>query len=120
MSATDPVFSHAHILFTAVVTAAITAPFAVWRLGRAGWIDIVGVTIVTGAATWLWRTSANLPQLNTDGLPGFSANDWLAPVLTYVLLSLYAALRPPRDLHRYNQIRAIAVLVSLAVNVITI
>ncbi|MGF6882038.1 hypothetical protein ABIA39_002637 [Nocardia sp. GAS34] len=61
-----------------------------------------------------------MPQLNNDGLPGFSANDWLAPVLTYLFVSICAAVRPPADRHRFNQTRALAVLTSLAVNVITI
>ncbi|PPJ39780.1 hypothetical protein C5E45_01155 [Nocardia nova] len=116
----DAVISHPHILLTALITGAITLPLALWRLGRHAWTDAIAVTLITGAAVWLWRTSANLPQLNTDGLRGFSANDWLAPVLTYVALSLYTALRPARDLHRYNQARALAVLAALAVNVIVI
>jgi hypothetical protein len=114
------VFGHAHILLTAAITAAITLGFATWRLGRTAWIDILGTGLVTGAAVWLWRTSANMPQLNDDGLPGFSANDWLAPVLTYVFLSMYAVLRPPADRQRFEQTRALGVLASLAVNVITI
>ncbi len=67
-----------------------------------------------------WRISANMPQLNADGMPGFSANDWLAPVLTYVFVSLYAAVRPPADRLRFDQTRALAVLISLVVNVIAI
>ncbi|MGV9668861.1 hypothetical protein ACWDUL_40745 [Nocardia niigatensis] len=119
-SAAGPVFGHAHILLTAAITAVITAGFAAWRLGRDGWIDVAGTGLVAGAAVWLWRVSANMPQLNDDGLPGFSANDWLAPVLTYMFVSLYAALRPPTDRHRFEQTRALAFLTSLAVNVITI
>jgi hypothetical protein len=34
-----------------------------------------------------------MPQLNRDGLREFSANDWLAPVVTFVFLSVYGALR---------------------------
>jgi hypothetical protein len=68
----------------------------------------------------LWRWSANMPHLNDDGLPGFSANDWAAPILVYIFLSLYADLRPPADPRRYNQTRALAFVASLAVNVITI
>lgn len=119
-SAAGPVFSHAHILLTAAITAAITLPLTLARLGRRAWIDALGLSLAAGASVWLWRTSANMPQLNDDGLPGFSANDWLAPVLTYVFLSLYAALRPPADRHRFDQVRALAVLVCLTVNVVTI
>jgi len=92
--ASDQVFTYWHILGTAAVTAALAAAAAFWRLGRNAWIDILGVTIAAGASVFLWRTSANMPQLNADGLSPFSANDWLAPVLTYVFLSVYAAARP--------------------------
>lgn len=119
-SGAGPVFSHPHILLTAAITAVFTIPLAVWRLGRTAWVDGLGLGVAAGLSVWLWRTSANMPQLNDDGLPGFSANDWLAPVLTYVFLSLYAAARPPADRHRFRRTRALAVLVSLAVNVITI
>lgn len=119
-SAVGPVFGHAHILLTSVITAAITMGFALWRLGRQAWIDVLGTGLAAGAAVWLFRTSANMPQLNDDGLPGFSANDWLAPVLTYLLVSLYAVVRPPADRQRFEQTRALAFLTSLAVNVITI
>jgi hypothetical protein len=61
-----------------------------------------------------------MPQLNSDGLPGFSANDWLAPVMTYLFLSAYADLRSPGDPRRYGQIRMIVVAISLVVNVVTI
>ncbi|MEC3957633.1 hypothetical protein VMT65_31685 [Nocardia sp. CDC153] len=120
VAATGPVFSHLHILLTAAITAALTTGFAVWRLGRDAWIDVLGTGLATGAAVYLWRTSANMPQLNDDGLPHFSANDWLAPVLVYLFISLYATLRPPADRQRFEQTRALAVLTALAVNVITI
>ncbi|MCW2940607.1 MAG: hypothetical protein JWN00_3592 [Actinomycetia bacterium] len=61
-----------------------------------------------------------IASLNDDGLHGFSANDWAAPLLTYLFLSLSADLRPPADLRRYAQTRALATLACLAVNVITI
>lgn len=76
--------------------------------------------ILSAASVLLWRWSANITQLNNDGLPGFSANDWAAPVLTYTLLGVYAGLRPPADPRRYSQARALAFLASLAVNVVTI
>ena len=72
------------------------------------------------AAVLLWRISANMPQLNDDGLPGFSANDWLAPVVTYVALSAYADLRAPADPRRFAQTRALATVAARVVNVVTI
>jgi hypothetical protein len=118
--AADPVFSHAHILLTAVVTAGFAAGGALWRLGRGAWMDVAGLMLATGLSVFLWRASANMPQLNADGLPGFSANDWLAPVVTYLFVSLYGTARPVQDQRRFTQTRALTVLASLAVNVITI
>jgi hypothetical protein len=118
--ASNPVFSHAHILLTATVTAVFALAAAIWRLGRPAWADAVGIALASGVSVFLWRASANMPQLNADGLPGLSANDWLAPVLTYVFISLYGAARAPADPRRFAQSRALAVLASLAVNVITI
>jgi hypothetical protein len=119
-AASDLVFSHAHILLTATVTAVFAFAAAMWQLGRLAWIDVAGIAVASGASVFLWRVSANMPQLNADGLPGFSANDWLAPVLTYLFVSVYAAVRRPADPGRFARARALAVLASLAVNVITI
>ena len=49
-----------------------------------------------------------------------AANDWLAPVITYTALGVYAQLRTPADPRRYAQARALATIASLAVNVVTI
>lgn len=120
MSSGSLVFTHAHILLTAAVTAVFALAAAMWRLGRDGWLDAAGIALAGGASVFLWRASANMPLLNADGLPGFSANDWLAPVVTYLFVSVYGAARPPADPRRFAQARALAVLASLAVNVITI
>ena len=116
----DPVFSNWHILLTAAITAVFAAAGALWRLGRGAWTDTVGIMLAAGLSVFLWRASANMPQLNADGLPGFSADDWLAPVVTYLFVSLYGTARPVRDQQRFTQTRALAVVASLAVNVITI
>lgn len=116
----DPIFSNLHILGTAATTAVLTAAAAVWQRGRETWFDAAGIALAAGASVFLYRASANMPQLNADGLPMFSANDWLAPVLTHVFVSLYGALRPPADTRGFHRTRALAVLASLAVNVLTI
>ena len=113
-------FSAGHIALTAAVTGVIALAAAAWRLPRSARTDIAAVTILSAASVLAWRLSANMPQLNDDGLNGFSANDWAAPLLTYLFLSLYADLRPPADLRRYAQARALATLACLAVNIITI
>jgi hypothetical protein len=76
--------------------------------------------VLSAVSVFLWRASANMPQLNQDGLPGLSAGDWLAPVITYLFLGLYAQARPPADTQRYGQARALATTACLIVNVITI
>jgi hypothetical protein len=115
------VFSRSHIALTAGCTGAIVFIIAVWRLhGPRAWIDRIAVTVLATATVFLWRASANLPQLNRDGLSGFSANDWLAPAVTYVVLSVYADLFPPPDERRFAQVRAAATITAFAVNVITI
>ena len=113
-------FSAIHIALTATLTGVLALAAAAWRLPRTAWPDVVAIGVLSAAAVFLWRISANMPQLNSDGLPGFSANDWLAPVITYVFLSAYADLRSPRDPRRYGQIRTMAVVISLVVNVVTI
>jgi len=117
---TAETFSAGHIALTAAITGVLALAAAAWRLPRRAWPDMLAVGVLAAASVFLWRISANMPQLNSDGLPGFSANDWLAPVVTYLFLTGYADLRPPADARRFGQARALAVLASLAVNVITI
>lgn len=114
-------FSHAHIAATAATAGILTAGIGAWRLpGPRRVVAGLIVGVVAGAAVYLWRASANMPQLNDDGLPGYSANDWLAPAIVFVALSVYADLFPPPDPRRFGQVRAAATIVALAVNVITI
>jgi hypothetical protein len=113
-------FSTGHIALTAAITGILALAVAAWRLPRRAWWDLVAVGALAAGSVFLWRISANMPQLNSDGLPGFSAADWLAPVMTYLFLTVYADLRPPADPRRYRQTRALVVLASLVVNVVTI
>jgi hypothetical protein len=113
-------FSTLHITVTAVTCGLLALAAALWRLPRGQWQPIAAVAVLTTAALFAWRMSANMPQLNDDGLNGFSANDWAAPALAYLALSVYSDLRPPVDLVRYRQARALATLLALVINVITI
>ena len=112
------VFSHAHIAVTATVTGLLALAGAWWRLPRAYRAGIAAIAVFSAASVYLWRASANMA--NSDGLPSFSANDWLAPAITYLFLGLYAQVHPPADPRRYGQARALATIASLAVNLITI
>ncbi len=76
----------------AVISGVLGGAVTWWRTGRHP--DGLAVTALSFAATALWRKSANLPQLNTDGLSMFSANDWAAPMLIFVFLRAYELTRP--------------------------
>ena len=118
---TSDVFTRAHIALTAGTTGAGVLGFAIWRLqDQHVWISRLAVALLAAAAVFLWRASANMPQLNRDGLSGNSANDWLAPVVVFVVLSVYADLFPPTDERRYKQVRAAATIAASVVNVVTI
>ncbi len=111
-------FSTRHILLTAALTAVLTlAVAAILRLRGA---DLAAVTILAFMATWLLRRSANMAQLNDDGLPGFSANDCLSPVVTWVALALYSDIRGHAPGTPVRRARAAAALLAFAVNVLTI
>jgi len=116
---TGEVFSAAHILIVAAISGVLGGAVTWWRTGRRS--DGLAVAILSFAATALWRTSANLPQLNTDGLPMFSANDWAAPLLTFVFLRAYALARPAaHETPAFGQATVYASLIAVAVNVIGI
>jgi len=66
------------------------------------------------------RLAANVDTLNRDGVPWVSANDALAPVVAYVLLGMYAAVRPPQRPRRFEQLRAAVAVVALVVNIVSI
>lgn len=53
-------------------------------------------------------------------MPWVSANDALAPVVTYVTLGMYASLRPPTDTRRFEQLRVALAAVVFVVNVVAI
>src|SRR5436190_12163102 len=86
-------FTTLHIALTAAIVAVLAFAVGMWRLPRPAWRQALIVALLSGAAAFMWRLSANKPQLNDDGLPGFSANDWAAPILTYLTLGAYADLR---------------------------
>ena len=111
-------FGAVHILLTAALTGLAAAVVAWWRLRR--WPEVAAVLLLSAGAVYLWRISANMPQLNDDGLPGLSANDLAAPVFTYLALSAYADLRNPSPEAAFRQVRALATVASLVINVVTI
>jgi hypothetical protein len=111
-------FSPPHIPLTAGLTAVLA--LAAGTLLKVRGPDLVAVTALTFAATWLLRRSANMPALNDGGLPGFSANDCLAPAVTWVDVALYSDLRRQPAGAALRRTRAAAALLTFAVNVLTI
>jgi hypothetical protein len=121
MLATSSLFSTGHIALTGLVSGALAAALAlVWLRDRNRVLDSLVIGVLTAAAVFLLRKSANMPQLNNDGLSGFSANDWLAPTVTWVVLGVYGSLRAPTEPRRYEQTRAGATAIAFVVNVLTI
>lgn len=115
------IFTTSHIAVTAGITGVLALLAGFFLLGRrSGLAESLAIGILAAAAVFLWRKSANMPQLNDDGLNGFSANDWLAPTITFVVLSLYGTVRRPRNDRRFAQACALAVLAAFVVNVVTI
>ena len=119
-------FTHLHIAGTAAATELLVAALGIWLLaGRLRVLEALAAGhlaagTISALAVYLFRASANMPQLNNDGIAGYSANDWLAPVAVFVALSLYADLHPPANPRRYHQLRAAATIIAFAINVITI
>jgi NADH:ubiquinone oxidoreductase subunit H len=115
------IFSTSHILLTGLASGALAAVLAAWRLRTNGQtVDWAAIGVLTTVAVFLLRKSANMPQLNDDGLQGFSANDWLAPAVTFVVVSLYGSVRREGHERRFGQARALATIAAFVINVITI
>jgi hypothetical protein len=112
------VFSTLHIAVTALITVLVALPVAILVLRSP--TSSAACAVVAGLATLGWRLAANVDALNTDGVPWVSANDALAPIVTYVLLGMYAALRPPRDAQHFEQARVAVAAVAFLVNVVVI
>jgi hypothetical protein len=118
--ATSSTFSIGHIALIGLISGALAAALALlWLCDRNRIVDSLALGVLTAGAVFL-RKSANMPQLNDDGLSGFSANDWLAPTVTWVVLGIYGAQRPPIETRRYEQARAGPTVIAFAVNVRTI
>ena len=118
--ASAEVFTTGHIAVTAAISGLVAFVGALPLLGRSGWLESGAVAVLTAAAVFLWRKSANMPQLNTDGLRAFSANDWLAPTVTLAFLIVYKKIRQPGNNRAFDQAVAFATVAALVVNVVTI
>lgn len=119
-----------HIAVTSLVTAVLTAAAtAAWRARTSDGTaigspltlgDVVGVGVAAGLGVLLWRLGANVPTLNDDPIPGVSPADVLSGPLAYVAVGIYVRLRGVGASERLAIAPAVAALVALAVNIITI
>jgi hypothetical protein len=119
--ATAGTFTTTHISVTAAISGglALLAALLLDGRGSSALIESALIGLLTAAAVFLWRKSADTPPLNNDGINGFSPNDWLAPTLAFVLLSLYGNLHTT-DARRFGRSVAAATMIAFVVNVITI
>ena len=85
--------------------------------------DLVGVGLASGLGVLLWRLGANVPTLNDDPIPGVSPADVLSAPLAYVAVEIYVRLRMAGTRGQSGWLAvapAVAALVALLVNVVTI
>jgi hypothetical protein len=118
-----------HIALTSLITAVLTATLAgatmILRRSerapgqRAGQIlDALVIGVVAGLGVLLWRLGANIPALNDDPIPGVSPADVLSGPVAFVAVGVYTGLRGSSE--RWASAQALASLVALAVNIVTI
>jgi hypothetical protein len=118
-------FSFGQIALSALVGAVVSFG-VVWSYGR--WSKAAALTaaesvliaVLAGLSILVWRLAGNTQPLNDDPLPLVSPNDVLCPVLTYVILGLYADVRRGVDRPGWGRVRALLTIASLIVNVVTI
>lgn len=123
MTVPPAVFPLWHIALTAAITAVITL-VVMWWTRRAMKVlsvfDLVLIALVAGGSVLLWRAAGNVPALNNDPIPAISPNDVLCPLVTYLLLGMYAAFRPPVEQDSFERLRVWIAVISLLVNIITL
>jgi hypothetical protein len=76
------------------------------------------VGVASGLGVLLWRLGANAPTLNNDSIPGVSPADVLSAPLAFVAAEVYIRLRRTSEL--FSIAPAVAALVALLVNIVTI
>jgi hypothetical protein len=121
-----------HIALTSLATAAVTAALAgmtiVLRRSKrttttsgqrtSQVVDVLMIGLAAGLGVFLWRLGANVPTLNDDPIPGVSPADVLSGLVAYVAVGVYIGLRSASE--RWVSAQALAALVALAINIITI
>jgi hypothetical protein len=120
MPAFPSVFPLWWIAITATLAGIISFVIVRWRYPALSMLETAVVALIVGISVLAWRLTGNIPTLNNDPIAGFSPNDWLCPMITYVCLGLYAAFYPPTDPARWAQTRALLTIAAFVVNVLVI
>ena len=112
-------------LITAILTAALAGAIMVLRRsqGASGHhavqlLDGLMIGLAAGLGVLFWRLGANIPALNDDPIPGLSPADVLSGPVAFVAVGVYTGLRGASE--RWASAQALAALVALVVNIVTI
>ena len=110
-----------HIALTALITAVLAGGGAVLvpRQQRSA-VDAVLVGTAAGLGVLLWRMGANTATLNADPIPGVSPADVMSAPLAYVAVGIAAGLRGQDAANQWTRAQALAALIALVVNILTI
>ena len=119
------VFSLGQIALSAVIGGVLSFVVA-WAYGR--WAkeaplttsESAVVALLAGLSVLVWRLAGNTQALNDDPVPLVSPNDVLSPMLTYVVLGLYADVSRAVGRPGWGRLRALLTITSLIVNIVTI
>jgi hypothetical protein len=121
-----------HIALTSLITAVLTAALAgaVMAMRRSKpavdasgtrtrqLFDLLMIGLAAGLGVLLWRLGANIPALNDDPIPGVSPADVLSGPVAFVAVGVYIGLRS--DSYRWASAQALAAVIALVVNIVTI
>ena len=105
---------------TAAGSSAIVLLIAHLHFKAVTTLEVVLLTLVVGASVFVSRWTCNIPVLNDDPTPGFSPNDLLSPMFTFVLLEVFVRVSLLEKPVSWTRIRAWLVIVSFLVNILTI
>jgi hypothetical protein len=115
-------------LITGALTAALVGATIVLRRSnsstpppsqRTGQVlDALAIGLAAGLGVLLWRLGANIPTLNDDPIPGVSPADALSGPVAFIAVAVYTGLRGASE--RWAAAQALAALVALVVNIVTI
>jgi hypothetical protein len=120
MPTVPSVFPLWRIALTAAIAAGVGFVVLRWRFKKLPIRETTLAALVVGLSVLTWRLSANVPPFNDDPIALLSPNDWLCPMITYIGLGMYAALRPPTDSTRWPQARVLLTIVAFVANVLVI